>query len=419
LNILFVHQNFPAQFVHIAPALAARGHKVLALTASTNKRKFGVSAAHYPWDNREFDPKVFELSTTHAQMMHRAGVVARSGLAITQKTGFKPDVILSHLGWGEPILLKEVWPDAHLKLYAEFFYRPKGLDTDFDPEFGKSGFEARARIVSRQPYLLQSYYTADSMLAPTQWQASFLPEFARAKTTVIHDGIDTAVIGPGHGGTTVTLPGTTRSFRQGDELLTFVNRNLEPYRGYHIFMRALAKVLRERPAAQVVIIGDEAKGYGAGPPPGTTWKQKFLDEVGDRLDLSRVHFVGHVPHAVLTDLMRVTRVHAYLTYPFVLSWSMLEAMAAEALVVGSRTPPVTEFIEDGVNGRLVDFFDVDGWSNTLIDCLARPDAFTGMRRTARQTVIARCDLKTRCLPDMIANVEAAASRPLDKLGTFA
>ena len=418
MNILFVHQNFPAQFVHIAPALARRGHKVMALTASTNKRKFNVPTVQYAWDARSFDSQVFGLSAIHAQMMHRASVVARAGLAIERK-GFTPDVIISHLGWGEPILLKEVWPGAHLKLYAEFFYRPKGLDTDFDPEFGKSDFEARARIVSRQPYLLQSYFVADSMLAPTRWQASFLPEFARAKTAVIHDGIDTAAIAPGTSASSVTLPGLNRSFRAGDELLTFVNRNLEPYRGYHIFMRALPRILRERPDAQVVIVGEDAKGYGAGPPAGTTWKQKFLDEVKDRLDLSRVHFVGHVPHGVLNDLMRVTRVHAYLTYPFVLSWSMLEAMSAGALVVGSRTPPVTEYIEDGSNGRLVDFFDVEGWSDTLIDCLARPDAFTGLRNKARETIIARCDLTTRCLPDMIANVEAAGSRPLDKDGTFA
>lgn len=418
MNILFVHQNFPGQFVHIAPALAQRGHKVLALTASTNKRKFTVPVAQYPWSNREFDPKIFELSTTHAQMMHRASVVARAGLAITQRTQFKPDVIISHLGWGEPIFLKEVWPEAHLKVYAEFFYRPRGLDTDFDPEFGKSDFEARARIVARQPYLLHSYYLADSMLAPTEWQASFLPDFARQKTTVIHDGIDTGVINPGSGAATATLPGTTRMFRQGDELITFVNRNLEPYRGYHIFMRALPKLLRERPNAQVVIVGAEEAGYGGKPPPDTTWKKKFLDEVKDRIDLNRVHFAGQVPHGVLNDLMRVTRVHAYLTYPFVLSWSLLEAMAAETLVVGSRTPPVTEYIEDGVNGRLVDFFDVEGWSDTLIDCLARPEAFADMRRKARQTIIARCDLKTRCLPAMIANIEASAA-PLDKPDAFA
>ncbi len=221
---------------------------------------------------------------------------------------------------------------------------------------------------------------------------------------MIHDGIDTDRVRPGDNAT-VQLPGTTLRFRKGDEIITFVNRNLEPYRGYHIFMRALPAVLAARPNAQVVIVGADDVSYGAKPPPGKTWKGIFLDEVKDRLDMSRVHFVGQVPYATFVDLMRVARVHAYLTYPFVLSWSMLEAMSAGALVIGSRTPPVEEVIEDGVNGQLVDFFDVKVWSATLIEALAEPGRFEGMRTAARQTVIDRYDLRSVCLPRMIDFVE--------------
>ncbi|MCB2152506.1 MAG: glycosyltransferase, partial [Rhodobacteraceae bacterium] len=197
-----------------------------------------------------------------------------------------------------------------------------------------------------------------------------------------------------------------RVLRAGDEVLSFVARNLEPYRGYHVFMRALPAVMAARPAARVVIVGADGRGYGAAPASGT-WKDRFLDEVAGRLDLSRVHFTGRVPHARFAALMQVTRVHAYLSYPFVLSWSLIEAMSAGALVVGSDTPPVAEAIRDGVNGRLVPFFDVPGWSRVLTDALADPVAQMPLRLAARETALARYDLRTVCLPRLVAFVENA------------
>jgi glycosyltransferase involved in cell wall biosynthesis len=174
-------------------------------------------------------------------------------------------------------------------------------------------------------------------------------------------------------------------------VLTFVSRNLEPYRGYHIFMRALPEVLRARPNAHVVIVGGQEVGYGPLHPSRKPWKQIFFDEVKDRLDLKRVHFVGSIPYASFVNLMSVTRVHVYLTYPFVLSWSMLEAMSAGALVVGSATPPVEEIIQHGSNG--------------LIEALAEPDKFAPLRQAARRTIEQGYDLKAKCLPRMLEFVE--------------
>ena len=201
------------------------------------------------------------------------------------------------------------------------------------------------------------------------------------------------------------MPGMNGPIRCGDEILTFVARTLEPYRGYHTFMRALPRVLAERKNAQVIIVGGNVGGYGIQPPPGTTWKQKFLDEVKDRIDLSRVHFVGVLPYEQFIELMRITRVHAYLTYPFVLSWSMLEAMSAGALVVASRTPPVEEVMKDGINGLLIDFFDVDTWSDVLIRALAEIDRYRDIRVGARRTIVDSYDLRTNCLPKQIEFVE--------------
>jgi glycosyltransferase involved in cell wall biosynthesis len=176
-------------------------------------------------------------------------------------------------------------------------------------------------------------------------------------------------------------------------------------------MRALPAVMAARPQAQVVIVGGDEVSYGAAPSGGKGWKDTFLAEVRDRIDLSRVHFMGKVPYPTFVSLMQVSRAHAYLTYPFVLSWSMLEAMSAGCLVVGSKTPPVEEVLRDGVNGRLVDFFDVQGWSDTLIEVLAYPDRFAPLRQAARQTVLDRYDLRGHCLPRMVEFVESFAPQP--------
>jgi len=246
---------------------------------------------------------------------------------------------------------------------------------------------------------------ADAGLSPTLWQASTYPPALRDRITVIFDGVDTARLRPDPAAQ-VTLP-DGRILRAGDEVLTFVNRNLEPYRGYHTFLRALPAVLDARPEAQVVIVGGDAVSYGAAPKTGS-WKEHFLAEVRDRLDLSRVHFVGKLAYPQFVALMQVARAHAYLTYPFVLSWSMLEAMAAGAHVVASSTAPVQEVIEDGVNGTLVDFFDVPGWSRALTEALAEPDRFASRRLAARATVLERYDLHGICLPRTVAFVEGFA-----------
>jgi glycosyltransferase involved in cell wall biosynthesis len=155
----------------------------------------------------------------------------------------------------------------------------------------------------------------------------------------------------------------------------------------------------------VVIVGGDGASYGAEPKEGGSWKQVFLAEVADRLDLDRVHFLGRVPYPTLIALLQLTRAHVYLTYPFVLSWSMLEAMAAGALVLGSRTAPVEEVISDGHNGRLIDFFDIPAWSAAMIAALADPARFAPLRAAARETVVARFDLRRQCLPRMVEFVE--------------
>ncbi|WP_101342198.1 glycosyltransferase family 4 protein [Cereibacter azotoformans] len=402
MKILFLHQNFPGQFLHLAPELARRGHECLALTDATNGREAPIPVLRYRHATPAPDPQATRLGRNFTQMSDRGVTVARAALQLRDQKGYRPDVIFGHSGWGETLFLKEVWPEATLLIYAEFYYRGIGQDVGFDPEFDRHAFDAVMIAQGRAAHLGQALLHADAGLSPTHWQASTYPAALRRQIEVIHDGVDTLSMAPDPGASFALPDG--RVLRPGDEVLTFVNRNLEPYRGYHIFLRALPEVLSARPQAQVVLVGGEGVSYGPAPATGS-WKQRFLDEVGGGLDLSRVHLVGRVPYDRFRALMQVSRAHAYLTYPFVLSWSMLEAMSAGALVIGSRTAPVEEVIEDGRNGLLVDFFDVPGWSRAMILALAEPERFRPLREAARDTILGRYDQRTVCLPRLVAFVE--------------
>lgn len=402
MRILFVHQNFPGQFPHLAPALAARGHEVLALTDEKNERSSPIRTLRY----KAPDPvqTASALGRSYAEHAERGLLAARGARALRDRHGFHPDVIIGHPGWGETLFLKEIWPQARLLVYAELMYRTRGHDVGFDPEVSPDRDETRFMTVARSAHLIQALVQADAAIAPTRYQADSFPPELRGKITVIHDGIDTARVSPDPDAV-LTLPdGPT--LRAGDEVLSYVSRSLEPYRGFHSFMRALPAVMEARPRAQVVMVGADGTSYGGRPRDANSWKDKMLAELGGHLDLSRLHFLGRVPYADYLALIRVARVHCYLTYPFVLSWSLTEAMAAGAYVVGSDTEPVRELITDGVNGRLVGFFDRDALSAALIRGLAGDPEAAAIRAAARRTITQGYDLTSRSLPRQIAWVES-------------
>lgn len=403
MKILFVHQNFPGQFLHLAPALKARGHQVTALTAEQNQRPSPIETMRYAFPEGPPDAAATRLARTYTAMTDRGHRAARAARQLRDRHNFHPDVVFGHSGWGETLFLHEVWPHARHLSYAEFFYAPTGLDVGFDPEFATDPFDAALSVTARQAHLAVSMLHATAALTPTEFQADTFPAAFRDRLTIIHDGIDTARLKPDPTAS-VTLPDGT-VLRAGDEVLTFVNRNLEPYRGYHIFMRALPDVLAARPQAHVVIVGGDDVSYGARPAAGTSWKTIFHAEVAHRLDPARVHFAGKLPYSTYTQLMQVSAAHAYLTVPFVLSWSLLEAMSMGCAIVASNTAPVQEVIADGVHGRLVDFFDVDGWADAMIDALAQPERYAPMRSKARAHVVENYDLHSVCLPRMIRFVE--------------
>lgn len=401
MKILFVHQNFPGQFLHLAPALAQRGHEVLALTDAKNNRPSSVRVVRYKSPDLDHIGK--GLGRTYGEYAERGWMAARACRALRDRHNYVPEVVFGHPGWGETLFLREVWPETKLLVYAELMYRTRGQDVGFDSEISPATLESRVTTLARSAHLIQSVVQADAGLAPTRYQASTFPDELRQKITVIHDGIDTDRVAPDPQARQ-TLPDGLE-LRAGDEVLSFVSRSLEPYRGFHRFMRALPAVMRARPKAQVVIVGDDGVSYGARPADAESWKAKLLTELEGQLDLSRIHFLGRIPYAQYLALIQTARVHCYLTYPFVLSWSLTEAMAAGCYIVASDTAPLRELIRDGENGRLIDFFHQAQLEAALIHGLAGDPEAARLRAAARQTIVENYDFNRETLPKLVQWVE--------------
>jgi glycosyltransferase involved in cell wall biosynthesis len=406
VRILFVHQNYPGQYRHLAPALAERGHEVVALGIEANPLRRGQRGVWVLRYHAQGDGslKAHPLLADTQAKVQRGAAAARAALQLRAR-GFAPDLICAHPGWGEAMFLKDVWPDARMLCYLEFFYRMQGADIGFDAEFAESDELDAFKTRTKNIFHLVSLEAMDWGVSPTDWQRSRFPQPWQGSIGVIHDGIRSDAVKPdGHAKVRLSKSGPT--FASGDEVVSFVNRNLEPYRGFHVFMRALPEILAARPKAQVVIVGGDGVSYGRGPAGGGSWREKMLAEIGGWLDLSRVHFVGKLPYASLIKLFQITSVHVYLTYPFVLSWSMLEAMSAGALVIGSRTAPVEEVLRDGQNGLLVDFFAPGEIAQRVIEALEQPGRYLDLRRNARRTIVQNYDLLGHCLPAQIALAES-------------
>jgi glycosyltransferase involved in cell wall biosynthesis len=291
-----------------------------------------------------------------------------------------------------------VFPEARILLYCEFFYRATGADLGFDPEFPATP-EKVLRLRLMNAPLLMSLDASDFGIAPTRWQQRQFSPVYQPRIAVVHDGIDTDAVRPGR--------------EPEDELITYVARNLEPYRGFHVFMRAIPEIQRRRPKARIVIVGGDEVSYSPRLRHGETYRARILRELGGKIDLSRVHFLGRIPYAQYLEVLRRSSVHVYLTYPFVLSWSLLEAMSAGCLVIGSRTPPVEEVMRDGENGLLVDFFSPEGIAERMDFALGRQKEMASIRRKARETVVNQYDLKRVCLPAQARLVERLQGQRAD------
>ncbi len=409
MRVLFIHQNIPGQFPHLMRALCddpanevwAIGEQAAAPRAAKVHPRLKIVSYALGEPDTKPNPHPY-LADADAQV-RRGQVVARALLQLKGK-GLVPDVVVAHPGWGESLFVKDVFPQVPLLNYFEFFFSATGADVGFDPEF-PSTLDNTLRLRLRNALFLSALDACDAGVSPTGWQRSRFPAPYRERIAVVHEGVDTdALVPDAH----ATFDWQGERFSAGEPIVTYVARNLEPYRGFHVFMRALPALLAGSPQARVLVVGGDGVSYGRKASQGRSWRRAMTEELGDKLDLSRVHFTGKLPFPQYLKVLQVSAAHVYLTYPFVLSWSLLEAMSAGCCVVASRTAPVEEVIVDGANGRLVDFFDTAAIADTVAQALARPAAQRALRGAARETVVNRFDLRTVCLPQGLALIRRVA-----------
>lgn len=418
MRLLFVHQNFPGQFRHLAAAFV--GHKDVQVVAIGEHANVAGLPVLPGIERLTYSPARPTTKGVHPYLRQveaavlRGQAVARKAIELRQR-GFVPDLIYVHAAWGEGLYLRDVFPASRILGYFEFYYRATGVDVGFDPEFPVTADE-QLRIRTWNMTHQSTFFAVDWGLAPTRWQAGVFPAEMQQRLSVIHDGVDTRRLTPDGQARFALVDG--RQLGPDDEVVTFVSRGLEPYRGFHVFMRSLPELMRCRPAAQFVIVGADTPSYGRRPSDAPNWRIKLLAEVGDRIDRGRLHFTGKLAYDAFIALLRVSRAHVYLTYPFVLSWSMLEAMAVGAPIAASSTAPVSEVIQHEVNGLLFDFFDRDALVASVCRLLDDRELRASLTAMARRHVVERYDLASVCLPaqaqliqDLLRTDRDLAARP--------
>jgi glycosyltransferase involved in cell wall biosynthesis len=367
LKFLFVHQNFPGQFLHILRHLIAAGrHEIVFITEPNANEIQGVRKVPYlsprlDWPDTHVAARELDNGVRRAEAVFRVA----HGL---RHLGFEPDIIIGHHGWGELLNLRDLWPGKPMLGYFEFYYRHDRADVGFDPEFPADMLDyPRIRAKNAINHLALDLGGAGQ--TPTNWQLSTYPEWARPQIDLIWEGVDLDTCSPDPRAhkKPVTIGGMT--VRPSDKLVTYVSRDLEPYRGFHSMMRALPDMLRARPDVKVVMIGGDGISYGAPPGKGGTWREVMLAELGKAIDLSRVVFPGRVAYSTYLETLRRSDAHVYLTYPFVASWSLREAMAIGCPIVGGDTETVSEFITHNDTGLLVPFLDPRAISRAVLGLL--------------------------------------------------
>ena len=382
MKFLFVHQNFPGQFLHILRHLVAMGgHEILFITEANENFIQGVRKVPY------MKPRLSTMDTHVVareldMAARRADLVA--GAAVTLRhLGFTPDIIIGHQGWGEMLNLGDVWPGVPSIGYMEFYYRTDGGDVTFDPEFPIDPLDF-PRIRAKNAINHLALNMDGHGVTPTQWQLSTYPDWAQKRIEVLWEGVNLDICAPDGKARHASLKSGAMTISRTDKLVTFVSRDLEPYRGAHAMIRALPALMRARKDLKVVMVGGDGVSYGVPPPGGGTWRELFLREVQDQIDPARISFPGKVGYETYRALLRRSDAHVYLSYPFVASWSLREALAMGCAVIGGDTDPVREFVTHGENGLIAPFFDPPGIASTVLEVIENKALDQKLRAGARR-----------------------------------
>lgn len=391
MRILFVHNNFPAQFRNLADDLRQEGrHELVAIGAENAADVPGIKVIRYATPDLNA-PEIHAFARRFDAESRRAEQVLYAATTLIDG-GFEPDLIFAHCGWGESLPLRALFPQARIAIYCEYFYRREGQDVAFDSIDGRMGVDGLTQVHAFNASTLLAMTDADILISPTQWQRSTYPKDFQSRIQVAHEGVDIEIARPDPLAW-FELPGGRRLTRE-DEIVTYLSRSLEPMRGFHVFLRAAIEILAARPRAQIVIVGATKPSYGPLAPDGSDWKTHLLRELLPALDLSRVHFLEPQPYGDFLSLLQISSAHVYLTYPFVLSWSLIEAMAVGAPLVASDTEPVREVLEHGRNALLTPFHDPRTLAETVARTLADPAQGALRARQARADAAAFFDRRT-------------------------
>ncbi len=387
MKILFLHPNFPAQFRHLATVLGQDSNNTVVYATNRSEGRIkGVNKVLYA-KSRTARPETHH----YVRPLENAVLEAQGVYRVAQKLidqGFYPDLVYGHSGWGPTLFMKDIFSRATLLCYFEWYYNAYGSDASFDPS-DPINADDEARIRIKNAPILLDLVSCDHGLSPTAWQRGQFPSEFQSKLKVHHDGIDTDYFKPVPGAK-LFLPRINLDLTDVPEIVTYVARGMEPYRGFPQLIETISLLQQKRPHCHFVIVGKDRVAYGKSLPDGKTYKEAMLEKFP--LDMNRVHFTDLLPYNEYLQVLQASSVHIYLTRPFVLSWSMLEALSTGCLIVASDTAPVTEVIEDNVNGLLVNFFDPQQICDRAIEALDNPEKMATIRTKARESILERYDL---------------------------
>ena len=405
MKILFVHQNMLGQYREMVQWLASQGeHELVFLTQRKDPPNIpGVISRRYS-PHHTPGKDAYGLSKVWEEAAGTGFGAVMAAQSLERDEGFKPDIVVGHTGWGELLFFREIWKDVPVLGFFEYFYQVRGGPVGFDPNESVSE-HTPLLLHARNVVPFTNIHSVDMGITPTIWQRDTFPTSFHDKLRVCHDGIRTDKLRP-NPDVKLALGRLKRELTRSDEVVTYIARNMESTRGFHIFMRALPQILSVRPNARVIILGGNQASYGRKSSHLGGLRGEMEEEVGHLLDWDRIHFLGQVPYAQFRDVITLSQCHIYLTMPFVLSWSLLEAMSMEAIVVASDVAPVREAVTHGETGLLVDFFDPKALAAQVIDVLTNPKDYQHLGPAARSHVFERYDFLTKCLPVHIAQINA-------------
>lgn len=398
MHVLFIHQNFPAQFGHIAAYLVQRkGFRSTFVSQQPPGNDGGVERIQYQIRGGATQQTHYCSRSFENAIWHSHGVFE----ALQARPDIKPDLVVGHSGFLSTAFLRELY-DCPIVNYFEYYYHTRGTDMDYRPDFPYPALN-HLRARARNAGLLMDLEECDAGYSPTRWQRGLMPRTYRHKLRTIFDGVDTNLWRPQPG-----LPRSVgeRALPDDVRIVTYVSRGMESIRGFDIFMKVAKLLCQRRRDVVFVVVGEDRVCYGGDLEftGGQSFKEWVLAR--DDYDLSRFIFTGLMPIPALAQLFSISDLHVYLTVPFVLSWSLMDALACGATVLASNTAPVREMIEHDRNGLLVDFFDVEGLADAAERVLDAPDEYRRLGQAGADMIRQRYSLEV-CLPRMLDLYEEA------------